>query len=87
MPSRARPSGIRLDTQVTFLKGIGERRADALARLGIRTAQDLLWHLPHRYIDASTVTPVVKAEVGTEVACVGRVVAKGVLPTRHNERA
>lgn len=77
---------LRLDTAVKFLKGIGERRAEQLERLGIRTARDLLWHLPHRYIDASTVTPLVRAEVGQEVACVGRVVAKGVLPTRRGLR-
>jgi len=77
---------LRLDTPVKFLKGIGERRAEQLERLGIRTAQDLLWHLPHRYIDASTVTPLVRAEVGQEVACIGRVVAKGVLPTRRGLR-
>jgi ATP-dependent DNA helicase RecG len=76
----------RLDTPVQFLKGIGERRADALARLGIRTAHDLLWHLPHRYIDASSVTPAIKARVGDEVAVVGKVVAKGVLPTRKGLR-
>src|SRR6266404_6326083 len=77
---------LRLDTPVKFLKGIGERRAQALERLDIRTARDLLWHLPHRYIDASTVTPLVRAEVGQEVACIGRVVAKGVLPTRRGLR-
>jgi ATP-dependent DNA helicase RecG len=77
---------LRLDTPVKFLKGIGERRALALERLDIRTAQDLLWHLPHRYVDASTVTPLVKASVGADVACVGRVVAKGVLPTRKGLR-
>ena len=82
-----RPAGVlRLDTPVKFLKGIGERRAEQLERLGIRTAQDLLWHLPHRYIDASTVTPLVRAEVGQEVACIGRVVAKGVVPTRRGLR-
>jgi ATP-dependent DNA helicase RecG len=79
-------SPLRLDTPVQFLKGIGERRAEALARLGIRTAQDLLWHLPHRYVDASSVTPLAHARVGMEVACVGRVVAKGVLPTRRGLR-
>jgi ATP-dependent DNA helicase RecG len=84
-PSRSQ-GALRLDTPVKFLKGIGERRADLLARLNIRTAQDLLWHLPHRYIDASTVTPLVKAEVGQEVACIGRVVAKGVVPTRRGLR-
>ena len=79
-------SAVRLDTPVKFLKGIGERRAEQLERLGIRTARDLLWHLPHRYIDASTVTPLVRAEVGQEVACIGRVVAKGVVPTRRGLR-
>ena len=79
-------SAVRLDTPVKFLKGIGERRAEALERLGIRTAQDLLWHLPRRYVDASSVTPLAKAEVGVEIACVGRVVAKGVLPTRRGLR-
>jgi ATP-dependent DNA helicase RecG len=86
MPARSAGAAIRLDTPVQFLKGIGERRAEALARLGIRTARDLLWHLPHRYIDASTLTPLAKAELGQEVACVGRVVAKGVLPTRRGLR-
>jgi ATP-dependent DNA helicase RecG len=81
-----RPAALRLDMPVKFLKGIGERRAELLERLGIRTARDLLWHLPHRYIDASTVTPLSRAELGREVACVGRVVAKGVLPTRRGLR-
>ncbi len=77
---------LRLDTPVKFLKGIGERRAEALERLGISTAQDLLWHLPHRYVDASSVTPLARAKVGDDIACVGRVVAKGVLPTRKGLR-
>ena len=71
---------------VKFLKGVGERRAEQLERLGIRTARDLLWHLPHRYVDASSVTPLARAEIGQEVACVGRVVAKGVVPTRRGLR-
>jgi ATP-dependent DNA helicase RecG len=86
MPARSAGTSIRLDTPVQFLKGIGERRAEALERLGVRTARDLLWHLPHRYIDASTLTPLARAEVGQEVACAGRVVAKGVLPTRRGLR-
>src|SRR6185295_18219208 len=86
MPPRAVPAPIRLEMPVKFLKGIGERRAEQLARLGIQTARDLLWHLPHRYVDASTLTPLAKADLGQEVACVGRVVAKGVLPTRRGLR-
>jgi ATP-dependent DNA helicase RecG len=85
-PSSRESGAVRLDMPVKFLKGIGERRADQLGRLGIHTARDLLWHLPHRYVDASSVTPLARAEIGQEVACVGRVVAKGVLPTRRGLR-
>jgi len=83
-PAPARPIG--LNTPVQFLKGIGERRAEVLARLGIRTAQDLLWHLPHRYVDASSITPLASARVGMEVAGVGRVMSKGIVPTRKGLR-
>ncbi len=87
MPTKASaPPALRLDTPVKFLKGVGERRADAFARLGVVTAQDLLWHLPHRYLDASSVIPVARARVGDDVACIGRVVDKGVVPTRRGLR-
>src|SRR5207249_11815453 len=62
------------------------KRAEALARLGIRTVGDLLYHAPHRYLDATTVTPLARAHVGEEVTCVGRVVSTGVLPTRKGLR-
>ena len=77
---------LRPDTSIKFLKGIGERRAEAFARLGVRTAQDLLWHIPYRYLDASTVTPLVRARVGEDVACVGTVIAKRLMPTRSGLR-
>lgn len=73
-------------TPVKFLKGVGPRRAEAFARLGIRTVGDLLYHAPHRYIDATTLTPLARARVGEEVTCVGRVVSTGVLPTRRGLR-
>jgi len=86
-PRRRAPAApLRLDQPVQFLAGVGERRAEALARLGIATARDLLWHLPHRYVDASSVTPLARARVGEEVACIGQVVTKGVVPTRKGLR-
>ncbi|MGH7590525.1 MAG: ATP-dependent DNA helicase RecG, partial [Gemmatimonadales bacterium] len=74
---------LRLDTPIKFLKGIGERRAELLGKLGVETAQDLLWHLPHRYLDASTITPLAAARVGMECSCIGRVVAKRIVPMRR----
>jgi len=77
---------LSLTTSVKYLKGVGPRRAEALARLGIRNVGDLLYHAPHRYLDATAVTPLAKAHVGAEVTCVGRVVSTGVLPTRRGLR-
>ncbi len=77
---------LRLDTPIKFLKGVGERRAEAFRRLNIETARDLLWHLPRRYLDASTITPLADARVGEERSCLGRVVAKRVMPTRRGLR-
>ncbi|HTS90013.1 MAG TPA: ATP-dependent DNA helicase RecG [Gemmatimonadales bacterium] len=79
-------ASLRPDTPVKFLKGVGERRSEALARLGVHTAQDLLWHIPFRYLDASSLTPLARARVGSEVASVGTVIAKRLMPTRSGLR-
>src|ERR1044071_9924924 len=76
----------RLEMPARFLKGVGDRRADLLARLGINTAEDLLFHVPHRYEDASTITPIASVEVGADVTVLGRVISKGILPTRKGLR-
>src|SRR3954471_23151174 len=75
-----------LDTPVTYLKGVGPARADALRRLGIITAGDLLFHVPHRYEDASTVTPIKGLEPGMHGTVIGTVISKGVIPTRKGLR-
>src|SRR5438034_692643 len=77
---------LQLRTSVKYLKGVGPKRAEALARLGIRSVGDLLYHAPRRYLDATTVTPLHKVQVGQEATCVGRVVSTGVLPTRKGLR-
>ena len=75
-----------LDKPVQFLKGVGPRRAESLARMGIMTARDLLYHVPRRYDDASTITPLSRVEVGMDVTAVGVVRNKGVVPTRSGMR-
>ena len=86
--SRSEPAGdlTRLDRPVQFLKGVGPRRADAFRKLALGTARDLLYHLPRRYDDASTLTPIDRLEVGDDATFVGRVRTRGVIPTRSGLR-
>jgi ATP-dependent DNA helicase RecG len=82
----ARAAGRSLDTAVTYLSGVGPARADALRRLGIFTARDLLLHIPHRYEDASTISPIAKLRIGDDATVIGTVISKGVIPTRKGLR-
>jgi ATP-dependent DNA helicase RecG len=75
-----------LDQSVQFLKGVGPKRADALARLDVHRARDLLFHAPRRYEDASTVARIGSTQVGEDVSVIGEVINKGVLPTRTGLR-
>jgi len=62
-----------LDTSVQFLRGVGPRRATALERLGIRTLEDLLWHVPRRWFDRSHVAAIRDLVPGTTVCVRARV--------------
>jgi ATP-dependent DNA helicase RecG len=75
-----------LETPVTYLKGVGPARAEALKRLGVLTAGELLFHIPHRYEDASTVSTISSLETGMNATVIGRVLSKGVIPTRRGLR-
>jgi len=77
---------VYLDMPVTYLKGVGPARAEFLRKLGIVTARDLLFHVPHRYEDASTVRPISSLSPGMDATIVGKVVSKGIIPTRKGLR-
>jgi len=66
-----------LTDEVQFVKGIGPRRALALAELGITTVGDLLFHLPRRYLDRSLVVPIAQLREGMEATVVGRITGTG----------
>ncbi len=40
-----------LQTPLRFLKGIGPKRAEELDKFGLKSVEDLLYHLPFRYED------------------------------------
>ncbi|MQY71534.1 hypothetical protein GH141_06360 [bacterium] len=61
------------ETPVQYLKGIGPKRAARLSKLGINTVEDLLFHLPSRYIDRSNPVPIASAQIGQEATFVVKV--------------
>ncbi len=56
------------------LRGVGPKLEEKLARLGIASLQDLLFHLPMRYQDRSTVHAIGALRTGSEVITEGRIV-------------
>ena len=59
-----------LGSPVTILRGIGGQKAEKLARLGIRTIVDLIWHIPFRYDDFSKLRTIAELEPGERVTVV-----------------
>lgn len=55
-----------LDSSITSIRGITTNTATRFAKLGVRTIYDLLYFLPHRYIDYSQRKPIAELEEGKE---------------------
>ena len=64
-----------LDTDVRFVKGVGERLAGILEKLGVFTARDLLTHYPARHEDRTQLRGISQLKPGETVTTRGRVVA------------
>ena len=80
--SRRHPK-TKLEDSVQYLKGIGPEKAKVLNSVGIKTIEDLLYYIPRRYLDRSTILPINKLKVGSTVTLIGRVEASGIAKTRR----
>ncbi|MCH2211330.1 MAG: ATP-dependent DNA helicase RecG [Fuerstiella sp.] len=65
-----------LGTPVQFVPGVGPVRAELLHKLNIRSAFDLLYHLPHSFHDFSNVRTVPRLESDVEQSVHGIVVER-----------
>jgi ATP-dependent DNA helicase RecG len=59
---------------VTALKGVGEAFAARLAKLHLHTVQDVLFHLPLRYLDRTRIVPIGDLAPNTSVVLEGEVI-------------
>lgn len=60
---------------VTSLKGVGPALGKKLAKLGIQSVQDILFHLPFRYEDRTQVTSIGASRPGESYVLEGEIVA------------
>lgn len=66
---------------IQTIKGIGEKKAQAFAKLGVSTLYDLISFFPRRYEDRSTCIPIAETADGQSV-CISAVVAEEPRLTR-----
>jgi len=69
-----------LSQSVAILAGIGAQTASRLEKIGIRSIQDLVFHLPIRYEDRTRVYPIGSVMAGTTALVCGKVEYAEILP-------
>jgi ATP-dependent DNA helicase RecG len=72
-----------LQAPVQYVKGIGPQKAEALGKIGVRTAEDLLLHLPMRYEDRRSFARVADLRPGMRVSVSGEIAAAGLRRARR----
>lgn len=71
-------------TDVMYIKGVGPKISYLLNKLGIYTANDLLYYFPRKHIDYSTRTRIRDLEVGEDTTIFGRIKSVEAFTTKNN---
>jgi ATP-dependent DNA helicase RecG len=81
----AERAGQGLATPLSYVKGVGPQRAKLLAKAGLATVEDALFHLPSRHEDRSRLVPLREITPGEARTCTGTI--RGVSPPPRGSRA
>lgn len=79
-------SNMNLDSPIVEVPLIGPSYAKRLKKLGIETAQDLIYHFPHRYEDFSLVSDMALAQPGEIVTIRGQITSIKNIYTRTGKK-
>lgn len=92
-PAAATPASLQesinrknLETPVQFIKGVGPKFAEAIARKGVQTAEDALYLLPHRYEDRRELSRIAKLRSGETSVFSGEVLSADLVSTKGGKR-
>ena len=72
------------ETDVTYVKGVGPKVAYSLNKLGIYTAQDLIFYLPRKHIDYSSRTLIRDLQEGQSTTIFGYVKSVSAFNSKNN---
>ena len=75
---------IEQKTCVQYLKGVGEKRAKLLSKLGIFTVEDLLRHYPRSYRKWNEYIEISKAIIG-DTCCIKAIAGKTPVGVKINK--
>lgn len=70
----------KLAQPAQFIKGVGPKIGQLLARKGLKTVEDLLFFLPRKYEDRRVVKPIARIEAGRKETVVGTIVRAEIHP-------
>ena len=56
-----------LSDPIISIRGLGKKTSDRLNQLGIHTLEHLVFHLPSKYQDKTSITPITEASVNDEI--------------------
>ena len=67
-----------LNDDITYLKGVGPKRAKQLKAYGVNIISDLLDHIPRKYLDRTNIKPINQTKIGEQTVVIGKVVSKNI---------
>ena len=73
---------LQMDSPVQYVKGIGPKRAEALAAKGLQTLEDLIYYLPFRYEDRTNPRKIAELMPGEMATLICEVRGAALLRTR-----
>ncbi|MDD4203217.1 MAG: ATP-dependent DNA helicase RecG, partial [Candidatus Omnitrophica bacterium] len=76
-----------INTEIRYLKGVGPKKAEILAKLGINSIEDLLLYLPRRYEDRSIITPIRQVKIGEFQSIKGKISKISLFTTKIKSKS
>lgn len=75
-----------LDSPTTIVRGVGEKQAQLLTKLGLYSVEDMIYYFPRRYDDYSELKLIKDLNYGEEVTIIAWVKSVSTFTTRNKAR-